>query len=170
MAFHMDGRHSEDFYRGDVLSDILASGNSSRLVDQLVKERELFTEVNAYITGDIDPGLFIVMGKPRAGITLSDAQSYLEEQLSIMRDKSISERELTKVLNKTEANFTYGQTSILNKAMNLGYFELFDQAGRINQELDHYKKLRPVDIQKFAQSVLDFNKVSVLHYIAENNG
>ena len=58
MAFHMGSRTSQDFYTADLVSDLLSGGDSSRLYKHLVQEQRLLASVNAYISGDIDPGLF----------------------------------------------------------------------------------------------------------------
>ena len=63
IAFHMGDRLSKDFFLGDLSSDLLAGGESARLVNHLVKERGLFSSVNAYITGSLDAGLFIIKGR-----------------------------------------------------------------------------------------------------------
>ena len=52
-----------DYYVFDLVSDILSNGNSSRLYNELVKKEKLFTEINAFITGDADEGLFLFVGK-----------------------------------------------------------------------------------------------------------
>jgi predicted Zn-dependent peptidase len=50
----MGDRLSRDFFLGDLASDLLAGGESSRLINRLVKERGLFSSVNAYILGSFD--------------------------------------------------------------------------------------------------------------------
>ena len=62
VAYPMGDRLSRDFYLGDMASDILSGGDSARLYERLVKRDRLFSSVNAYITGDVDPGLFVLTG------------------------------------------------------------------------------------------------------------
>lgn len=56
-AYHMVDRKHPDYQGYDALSDVLASGRSSRLYRRLVMEKKLFTEIDSSITGDIEPGL-----------------------------------------------------------------------------------------------------------------
>lgn len=63
LAFHMGGRTSQDFYTADLVSDLLSGGDSSRLYKHLVQEQRLLASVNAYISGDVDPGLFVFTGQ-----------------------------------------------------------------------------------------------------------
>ena len=63
-AYHICGRTDEEYHCYDILSDVLSNGRSARLPQKLIMEKKLFSEVNAYISGSIDPGLFYVTGKP----------------------------------------------------------------------------------------------------------
>ena len=167
LTFHMDKRKSSDFYESDVLTDILSSGPSSRLTQRFIKEEQSFFEVNAFITGDLDPGLFILMAKPRPGISLEDAKEKLLDELQKIIDEPVPEKELTKVRNKIEANFTYGQTNILNKAMNLGLFAMMGETADINAEMDKYNSVTPEDIRSFATRTLIPTNCSTLYYRAQ---
>jgi zinc protease len=62
-VYHMCARNDEAYHTIDIISDILSRGNSSRMYKSLVKEKTLMSEVNAYVMGDIDKGLFVISGK-----------------------------------------------------------------------------------------------------------
>ncbi|KAB5384854.1 M16 family metallopeptidase, partial [Parabacteroides distasonis] len=70
MAFHICERRHPDYYAFDMLSDLLSSGRSCRLVQHLVQEKQVFNSIDAYISGSIDEGLFHITGKPAPGVTL----------------------------------------------------------------------------------------------------
>lgn len=169
LAFHIPERLSDDFYAIDLISDILGSGNSSRLNQILIKEKELFSSADAYITGDIDPGLFIVTGKPLPGVNLEKAEEEIWKLLDSISNEMISDYELTKVQNKFEANFIYGQSSILNKAMNIGYFELLKEAEMIGFEVAKYRRVDNNAIMAAATSMFKKENCSVLNYHSEKN-
>jgi zinc protease len=48
----------------------MAGGKSSRLYRHLVMDSKLFSSVNAYVTGDIDPGLFVIKGRLIKGVEM----------------------------------------------------------------------------------------------------
>ena len=73
-VWHIGPRNSHDFYTLDLITDLLAGGESGRLYTKLVREKKLFSEINAYITSDIDPGLIIVQGKLMKGIDIQHAE------------------------------------------------------------------------------------------------
>ena len=59
-AWHMAGRLTQPYYAADLITEIMGSGFSSRLYQRLVKEQQLFSTVNCYHTGSLDPGLLVV--------------------------------------------------------------------------------------------------------------
>src|SRR5579863_3874561 len=66
-AYHMGKRTDLSFYILELLADILTDGNASRLYVELVKKKELFSEISAFTFESFDPGLFIVTGKLSPG-------------------------------------------------------------------------------------------------------
>ena len=63
-VFHMVNRTYPDYHLTDLISDLLCNGLSSRLYQEFVKKKQLFSYISAYILGSIEPGLFIISGKP----------------------------------------------------------------------------------------------------------
>ena len=166
-VYHMTDRLGREYHATDMLSDILSNGRSSRLYRNLVQERRLFTEVNAYLSGDVDPGLFVFSGKLSEGVSFDAAEAAIAEEIDRVINEKISDYELEKVKNKYEASIVFGETSILNKAMNLGYYEMLGDAGMINTEVDSYRAVTADDIAQAAASLLVDSNSSTLHYIAK---
>lgn len=164
MAFRMPDRLHPDYYTIDLISDILCSGNSSRLYRRLVREQELFSYIDCYITGTIDPGLLIVEGKPSSGVSLEDAEQAIWKQLNELKDELIAEKELQKIKNKVESNLIFAESSVLNKAINLAFFEVAGDLDRINREVDFYRVITSEDIQRLAQKTLRIDNCSILYY------
>ncbi|BDX38558.1 zinc protease [Tenuifilaceae bacterium CYCD] len=163
-SYHMCNRNHPDFPAVDLMSDLLSSGKSARLYQRLVKEKQLFSNVNAYITGDIDEGLFVITGQLYPSTNFADAENALIEEVRNIQGIQISEYELEKVKNKYESNFTFEETSVLNKAMNLSFFELLGDANRINFELEKYRNVTRASIQGIAQQILTESNCSTLYY------
>jgi len=166
MAFHMSDRRSKDYYTCDLISDILSRGNSSRLYRRLVKEQSLFSEINAYLLGSLDNGLFIVEGKPLPSTTMELAENAVWEQLRDLQNTPVLGYELEKVKNKIESTMVFAEMSILDKAMNLAYFELLGNADMLNDEVVKYLNVSPEDIQKTAQQIFQLENSSTLFYLA----
>lgn len=165
MAFHMDKRLSQGYYAADLISDILSSGNSSRMYRHLVVEKQLFGELDAYISGDNDPGLFLISGKLISGITMEDAEKAIWDELETIKNEWIEEEELQKVINKVEANMVFSEISYLNKAMNLAALELLDDAELINKQISHYRAISEEEINKTANALFQKDNCSTLYYL-----
>jgi zinc protease len=140
-VWHIGPRKSKDFYALDLITDLLAGGESGRLHTKLVREKKLFSEINAYITSDIDPGLIFVQGKLMKDIDIQDAENAVDEVINGLINGVAKKEEIEKVKNKFEASTVFGNTSILNKAINLSFYELLGDAGLINKEVEEYKKV-----------------------------
>ena len=153
MAFHTPGRDSENFYVSDLLSDILCSGQSSRLNRELVRKQSLFTEIDCYITGNIDPGLMIIEGKPADGIELHKAMDAIWNELELLKSIPVDHVELQKHQNKMESALLFSETSVLNKAINLAYYELIGDAELINKEGELYHSITADRLQQLAKKI-----------------
>lgn len=164
IAFHMGDRLSREFFLGDLSSDLLAGGESSRLVNRLVKERGLFTAVNAYITGSLDAGLFVIKGRLMPTTTEQEAEVALWGELRELMQGNISDYELEKVKNKFEANMLMGEINVMNKAMNLGFYAMTGDLELINKEADIYRSLTREEVAQFATKVFTLENSSTLIY------
>ncbi len=164
MAFHMCDRRNEAYQTMDLISDMLSRGNSARLYNELVKEKKLFSEINAYLMGDLDKGLFVVSGKLSEGVSFEDAELAVFNELDKLCKTQVSDWELQKVKNKMEATVLFGELNVLDKAMNLAYFELLGDAGDIDREVGKYLAVTAIQIQQMAQKVLRKENCSSLFY------
>jgi len=164
LAFKMGNRLDNSYYVSDLISDILSRGESSRLYKKLVKETPTFTDINAYITGSLDEGLFIISGKPKTGISLDEAYQTIRKELELMQTEMVHEDELTMVKNKIESTTVFGEMSVLNKAMGLGYFELLGDASLINEEENKYHKITAEEVLNESQKLFKETNCSVLFY------
>ena len=167
MAFHMPGHLHPDYYTADMISDILSNGNSSRLYQRLVQGKRIFTSLDAYISGDFDPGLFVFSGKPSDGVSLEHAREELEKEIELIKKSPVDEYELEKVKNKFEANIIFSEISYLNKAQNLATWEVLKDANIINTQMDSYRAVTIADIQRLASQLFVPENCSVLNYLAK---
>lgn len=165
-VFHMPARTESGYYSADLISDILSRGNSSRLFRNLLKDQKLFSDINAYLTGSLDAGLFVVEGKPLPGISMERAEAAIWAELDRMKSELVPEPELTKVKNKMESTMVFSEMSLLDKAMNLAYFELLGDADQLNSETERYLAVSAEEIQTQAQSIFRRENSSTLYYLA----
>ena len=164
IAYHMGKRNSEEFLVCDIVSDLLSNGSSSRLYQHLVKERALFSSVNAYVTGDLDEGLFIVTGQLAERTDMKTAESALLEELERIKTVPADAYELEKVKNKFEANTLFGELNVMNKALNLCFYEMLGDISAVNTELAAYRRVTPDDILRISKKIFRPENSSTLIY------
>ncbi len=166
-AYHVPGRFDGDYYAIDLMSDILSRGQSSRLYQKLVKEREIFTSVSSFVMGTIDPGLLVINGRVKDGIRLEDADREVKEVLDQLTESGSTQEELNKVKNQAESTLEFGEVEVLNRAMNLAFARLSGNAGIVNEEIGKIAAITTNDIQRVAKSVIREENSSVMYYHAQ---
>ena len=167
IAFQMGDRLSRDFFLGDMTSDLLAGGDSARLYERLIKRKRLFASTNAYISGDVDRGMFVFTGQLLPSTTEAEAEAAIWEEIDDMKAGNITEYEVEKVKNKFEANTLFGELNVMNKAMNLGYYEMIGDLGLINREVEIYRSLQATDVADFSKRTFRKENSSTLIYRAK---
>ena len=166
-VFHMPSRTEAGYYSADLISDILSRGNSSRLFRNLLKDQKLFSDINAYLTGSLDAGLFVVEGKPLPGISMEVAEAAIWKELERISTELVPVDELTKVKNKMESTMVFSEMSLLDKAMNLAYFELLGDADGLNSEIQKYLDVSAEEIRAQAAHIFRKENSSTLYYLAK---
>jgi hypothetical protein len=71
---------------------------------------------------------------------------------------------MEKVKNKYESANIYSNTNILNKAMNLAYYELLGNPDMINTEVDLYRRTDRAMVLETAGKYLKDSNCSTLYY------
>jgi zinc protease len=165
-VWHIGGRKSNDFYTLDLITDLLAGGESGRLYTKLVREEKLFSEINAYLTADIDPGLIIVQGKLMKGVDVQFADDSVNKVISSLLLRNGINEEMEKVKNKFESSTVFSNTSILNKAANLSMCELLGNPGLINSEVDAYRNVTYDMIAETVERYFKPANCSTINYIS----
>ena len=166
-AWHMPARMQKGYHECDLITEILGNGYASRLYLTLVKEQQIFSNINCYHTGSLDAGLLVIEGKIKEGFTLDAANNAVKEQINLLLNEGISEAELQKAQNKIEAMIAFEDMSILSRSNNLAFYELLGDAALINYELDNYQKVTAQSLLETAKHVFRPANENTLFYKAE---
>ena len=169
MAFHKCDRRHPDYHTFDLMSDILCNGRSSRLIQHLVQQKQVFSSIDAYISGSIDNGLIQIGGKPAPGVSLEKAEAAVWQELEAMKTERIDESELEKVKNRYESEQIFSNINYLNVATNLAFFELIGKAEDINREVEKYRAITAEHIMELSKQTFVKENCSVLYYKAKHD-
>lgn len=167
-TWHMCGRNDDDYYATDLLIDVLGGGASSRLYQKLVKEDQLFANINCYHFGSLDKGLFTIEGQLIKGVDMKVAEAAIESELEKIKREKVEERELQKVQNKTESVMAFEDMSVMNRAGSLAFYELLGDGELMNSEFKKYQDVHVDDLHRLANEILIPSNSNTLWYLAEN--
>lgn len=164
MAFLMCDRLHPDFVVYDIISDVLSNGQSSRMYNRLVKQQGLFSEINAYITGDRDRGLFAIDGKLQPGVAFEKAEAAVWQELRQIAEEEMSAYELEKVANKYESTFAFLQYKASDRATSLCYYDWLGHIDWANSEPQLYRRATTKDVCRVAQECFQPHRANVIYY------
>jgi predicted Zn-dependent peptidase len=163
-SYHMASRLEQGYYVADLITEVLGGGGSSRLHQALIKEKKLFSQIECYHTGSVDEGLVVIEGKLIKGVSLEAADKAVEEELLKMQSEKISEKELTKIKNKTESAIVFEDMSVMNRANSLAIYELLGDAEMMNTELGRYQAVTADEILATSRQLFDPKNSNTLYY------
>ncbi len=145
----------------------MGNGKSAILHQKLVKEQKLFNSISCFISGDIHPGTIYVAGYLTEDVDPKVADKAIVDILDEFKNTEVSDEMLNKVKNKYTTANEYSNINILDRAMNLAYYELLGDVEKINTELDNYLKVSASDIKRVAQGLLIESESSTLYYLTK---
>ncbi len=167
-CWHMPGRLDRKYYVTDLLTDILSGGGSSRLYQSLVKEKQLFSNIECYHFGSTDAGLLAIEGKLVKGIKMEAAEKAVKNELDKMKTDLVSEAELQKVKNKTESMIAFEDMSVMSRANSLAYYETLGDASWMNFELEKYGSVTTEDILQESRDIFRQENCNTIYYLSNN--
>jgi predicted Zn-dependent peptidase len=165
-AWHCGGRLDPSYHATDLITEIMGSGGSSRLHQRLVKEQRLFSHIECYHFGSIDPGLMVMEGKLVKGVAMQKAEAALQAEVEKLLNDGVAENELQKAKNKTESLIAFEDLSLMNRANNLAYYALLGDAQMMNTEWQKYQRVTLGDLQEVAHQIFRPANSNTLHYLA----
>jgi len=125
MAFHSGAARDPETLHMDLLLNILAVGDSSRLHRRLVEEEGIALSIGAFVDEGFDPGLtYFYLTLPPGGDPDAVERRVLEE-LRLVADEGVTEAELNKARNIILADFWREMSTIDGKAGAIGDFAVF---------------------------------------------
>jgi len=167
-CWHISSRLDKRYYIMDLITEILGSGASSRLFQSLVKEQQLFSNIQCSHFGSIDAGLLYIDGKLVKGITMQQAENAINIELDKMKSQLVDRSELEKVKNKTESLMAFEDISLVNRANSLATYELLGDADLMNKELERYQAVTVEEIKNECSTIFEDENCSTMYYLSDN--
>ena len=152
----------------DMVSNILASGMNSRLYKRLVYDLQIAQNVYAYQGSQQLVSSFQIVATARAGHTLGELESVIQEEIHKLQNTAPDPRELDRAVNQYESSFLRRLEGIGLKADLLNnYYRTTGNPDYFQEDLSRYKALDPRDIQTAVTTYLRDNNRVVLSVVPE---
>ena len=164
LAYPMGDRWSGHFRTCDLISDILGNGTSSRLHRHLVVEQGLMTEADACISGEEGPGMLVLSGKLKDGVSADEGAEALRREAFALAETPVGDYELQKVQNKFENTFVFSQYKASDRALALCHYTWLGDTELVNREPEEYRRITPAMLQEAARTVFDPQHENLLYY------
>jgi predicted Zn-dependent peptidase len=164
LAFKAVPGNTADFYALQVLSAVLQSGQSSRLYQKMVKEKEMVTGVGGFMDEKRGVGALYTNATLRPGVKTEDIEATIYAEIERLKTEPIADWELQKAKNTTRRNLINGLQSALTRAITLGQYTVYyNEPALINARLDKVAAVTKEDVQRVAkQYLVDTNRTVVI--------
>jgi predicted Zn-dependent peptidase len=170
VGYHIPDANHKDSPALEALANILGRGRSSRLYQDLVKEKKIAIQATSMsgFPGDKFPNLIVVMAVPAAGKNSTECLAAIDEEVEKIKKESITEDELTKfkrstiksLLSQMRSNPQMASLLTYSDVVLGGYEKVFDQ-------IDQYKALNADDVKRVANQYLIKNSRTVGEIVPE---
>ncbi|MEI8115202.1 MAG: pitrilysin family protein [Bacteroidia bacterium] len=169
-AYHIPAMGSKDFYAVEMLSQLLATGQSSRLYKSLVDEQQLAIVVEAVPLPFEDPGLAIIFALPNMGLDCAKIEAAMQKEIEKAQTELVPEKEFQKLKNQVENQIVTENSTIASRANKLAEdYTYFKDANRINTDLSKYLAVTPEDLKRVANDYFRKDNRVVLYDLPKSS-
>ena len=169
-GYHIPAMGSKDYYAVEMLNQLLATGQSSRLYKALVDEQQLAIQVAAIPLPFEDPGLAIALAIPNMGIDCAILEAAMDKEIEKVQNGVIPEKEFQKLKNQVENQIVNENSTIANRATTLARnYTYFKDANRINTDLNKYLAVTQDDLKRVANEYFRKDNRVVLYYLPKTS-
>jgi zinc protease len=138
-----------------VLGTVLGSGRSSRLYEQIVRQKQLASNASSFAATSRGPGLFHVFATAVPGKPVADIEASIYEEIEKVKAGPIAEWEMEKARTAARSSFVSSVQSTLSRAILLSEYAMFhDNPGLINTRADKIAAVTAQDVQRVARQYL----------------
>jgi len=164
LAYKAVPGNTADFYALQVLDAVLQTGQSSRLYQKLVKEKEMVTNVTGRMDEKRGIGAFYSNATLRPGVKTEDVEAAIYAEIERLKKEPIADWELQKAKNSTRRSLINGLQSSLLRAITIGQYAVYyNDPSLINTRLDKVAAVTKEDVQRVANKyLLDTNRTVVI--------
>ncbi len=169
-AYPMPPHGEKEMYAADLLSDILSSGRSARLYRNLVHEKQICQDAFAALVPLEKSSMFIIMATAKPGVPVEKIEREVLDEIEQLINNEVSDYEFERVKNQLAVKKVNEIQTMMARADLLNQFSVyFNDASRINTEIDHYIEITKKDMRETAEKYLQKENRSVLTFLPQES-
>ena len=172
IAYHKPEASHPDDAAFDAITDILASGRTSRLYKRLIRDEKVSISAGAFpgYPGNKHPNLFVFYSFPAQGHTNEENEQMILEEIDKLKTELVSEAELKKVKRLAKAGLIRSLQSNSGLAESLCTYEFIMGNWReLFKSLEKIEKVTAEDIKRVANEYFVDSNRSVGEFVTEES-
>jgi predicted Zn-dependent peptidase len=155
MGFKIPSATNPDAPALTALGQIFGGGESSRLYQKLVKEKELCSSIGSGSGARMGPGMFTITCSVRPGKSIQEAEALISEEVAKLHSAPVTEQELKRVRTSARRSAVSIRESAISRALQLANDAvMYNDPNRINTTAEKLAAVTPSDIQRVAKAYL----------------
>jgi predicted Zn-dependent peptidase len=163
ISYRVPSNLSPDDDAIDVLQLVLGDGRSSRLYENIVRQKQLAVTIGVFAPDSRGPRLLRIVATPTPGKSVEDLEAAIYAEIERVKTAPLADWELDKARNRARRQFVSDMSQSLNRAINLAEYALvYNDPGLINTRWDRIAKFTAADAQRVAKQYLTADNRSVI--------
>jgi zinc protease len=155
MAWPTPENYSKDAYALDFLARILADGKKAPLYKVLVKEKQLTSEVTAYLYPMEMAGRFTITMRANEGHNLAELENGINEAMQLFEKEGITQNDIDRIKALMETDFYNGINNVYYKSLQLAFYNTFkNDPGFIEKDIENIKAVTIGDIKRVYETYI----------------
>jgi zinc protease len=168
LTFHVPEEGTPDIYALEVASNILSSGESSRLYRRMVYDKQIAVSAGGQAIVLEDPGVFFFYSILQAGQKAEDGEKELLAEVARLQSEAVSADELAKSKNQIISGLVFGRQTVMDKADAIGHATvILGDTSLVNRQLAEYQKVTAADVQRVAKAYFTPGNRTVVYMLPE---
>jgi predicted Zn-dependent peptidase len=153
-AWHIPSLTHTDFPALSALADYLGQGRTSKLYQNLVKEKKIASQIGLFAgyPGAKYPSLALAYAIPSPEHTNQECEEQILAEIEKVKEELIPAEEVEKIKARAKSQLIFGLTSNQGLAMELASYQMYyGDWSELFHELDRINAITPEDIQRVAK-------------------
>ena len=166
--YHLPKMGEHHWIHADLLSTVLTSDKASRLEKALVYDKQIATDVAAYVLPTEATGMLLLQATAKEGVPIEDVERVTDEEIARLISGGITEDELTRAKNRAEVDVAHQLENYDARADLIGMLStFFGDPTLVDRWLDPYRRATVAQIANCARQYLVPENRVTMHFLPE---